>query len=811
MSVGLRAKEGLLLILTGLSLIQLAGCSGAASLGTATPAPSGSGLTLPQMPTNLAATAGDAQVTLTWSTSSGATSYHVKRATTNSGPYLQVATPSSAGFLDSSLTNGSTYFYVVSAVSAAGESGNSPQVSAKPVAATQPQVPSSPGGLTALPGNAEVTLTWSTVLNATSYNVKRSTTSSGPYAQIATASTTGYADATLTNGKTYFYVVSASNSAGESANSTPVSAKPTAATQTQVPAAPQGLAATAGDARVTLTWSTVLEATSYHLKRATTSGGPYNQLAAPLSTGYTDTAVANGTTYYYVVSALGSAGEGPNSSQSSAKPTTQVSPRPPTVTSVTITPTSASLTTSGTLQFAATVQGTSNTAVTWKASLGSVSSSGMYTAPSTAGTATLTAASNADSTKSASATITITAPPPPGSSALPSTFFDLSVSAIQASHFPSVAFGGVRLWDTNTSWAQIETSSGTYDWTLLDEWITEASSHGKDVMYTFGRVPHWASMRPSEACPYNPSLEGCAAPPSDIDSGDNAWKAYVTAVVEHSLSSPELHIAYYEMWNEPDLKRNWTGTPAQLVKLATDAYSIIHQLDPNAKLIGPTPSTANQWGVHFLPAYFAAGGATPLDIVGCHAYLYTDGNFSTSPAGITTSISQLQALMSKYNISGKPIWFTEGNWNPDVTNSLTEAQKAAYLAQEYMIMWSSGAVSRYYWYSWDSPVGTLWTPSDGLNPAGTAYNLLTHWLVGSTHSTNPCSEASDGTWTCALTLSTGYPAEIIWNPSASKTMAVDASFATYETLSNSTVHSIANHEAAIGALPVLIVGSQAVR
>jgi hypothetical protein len=336
------------------------------------------------------------------------------------------------------------------------------------------------------------------------------------------------------------------------------------------------------------------------------------------------------------------------------------------------------------------------------------------------------------------------------------------------------------------------------------------SSHGKDSMYTFGRVPTWASMRPSEACPYDTADRGCAAPPADVDSGDNTWKTFVTALVHHSLSSPELHIAYYEMWNEPDLVRNWSGTPAQLVTMVKDAYAIIHSLDPNAKVIGPTPSTANQFGVHFLPAYYAAGGATAQDIVGLHAYLYAGSDFSTSPAAITTSISQLQALMSKYNISSKPIWFTEGNWNAAGNGPLTDAQKAAYLAQEYMLIWSTGAVSRYYWYSWDSAVGTLWTSSKGLTPAGTAYNLLAQWLVGSTHATDPCNEASDGTWTCALTLATGYPAEIIWNASASKTITADAAFATYETLSNGTVHSIAGHQVAIGALPVLIVGSQAV-
>jgi hypothetical protein len=142
---------------------------------------------------------------------------------------------------------------------------------------------------------------------------------------------------------------------------------------------------------------------------------------------------------------------------------------------------------------------------------------------------------------------------------------------------------------------------------------------------------------------------------------------------------------------------------------------------------------------------------------------------------------------------------------------MTDAQKAAYVAQEHMLMWSTDAVARYYWYSWDSKVGTLWTPTKGLTPAGTAYNELADWLIGSTHSKNPCSEAADGTWTCALILSTGYPAEIIWNPGASKTITVGAAFATSRTLTNSTVHSITGHQVAIGALPVLIIESQAIQ
>ena len=77
---------------------------------------------------------------------------------------------------------------------------------------------------------------------------------------------------------------------------------------------------------------------------------------------------------------------------------------------VSINPASASLQTGGTQQFTATVTGTDNTGVAWSAGAGTISSSGLYTAPSTTGTYTVTATSVADSTKSASATVTVGAP-----------------------------------------------------------------------------------------------------------------------------------------------------------------------------------------------------------------------------------------------------------------------------------------------------------------------------------------------------------------------------------------------------------------
>jgi len=88
---------------------------------------------VPNAPTNLASTAGNAQCALTWTASSGATSYNVKRSLTSGGPYANVQTGVTAtNFTNTALTNGTQYFYVVTALNASGESTLSNQASCTP-------------------------------------------------------------------------------------------------------------------------------------------------------------------------------------------------------------------------------------------------------------------------------------------------------------------------------------------------------------------------------------------------------------------------------------------------------------------------------------------------------------------------------------------------------------------------------------------------------------------------------------------------------------------------------------------------------
>jgi fibronectin type 3 domain-containing protein len=272
----------------------------------------------PATPTGLTATAGNGSVTLNWATDAGATSYSIYRGTTSGGESATaVGTSTTTSFTNTGLTNGTTYYYRITASNAAGTSGNSAEVSAKPAAPTSP--PPAPTGVSATAGNASVSLSWTASSTATSYSIFRGTTSGGESATaVGTATGTSFTDTGLTNGTTYFYRITASNSAGASGNSAEVSATPN--NSGTPPPVPFGVVITPRTGNILLQWGFESAATSYHVFRSTTPGGegatPYVTTTSPT---YIDTAVTSGTTYYYEFSALTGTAESARTAEFSAK------------------------------------------------------------------------------------------------------------------------------------------------------------------------------------------------------------------------------------------------------------------------------------------------------------------------------------------------------------------------------------------------------------------------------------------------------------------------------------------------------------
>jgi fibronectin type 3 domain-containing protein len=110
----------------------VSGVSGSGVEGATSAAASATAPSPPAAPSGVTATVGDKQTMLAWTASPGATSYNVKRSTTNGGPYTTVGSPVTNSFINTGLTNGTTNYYRVSSITALGESANSAQVSAAP-------------------------------------------------------------------------------------------------------------------------------------------------------------------------------------------------------------------------------------------------------------------------------------------------------------------------------------------------------------------------------------------------------------------------------------------------------------------------------------------------------------------------------------------------------------------------------------------------------------------------------------------------------------------------------------------------------
>jgi hypothetical protein len=226
--------------------------------------------------------------------------------------------------------------------------------------ASTPVPPGAPTLNVPTAGNASVSLSWSAPSSnggatITDYAVYRSTTAGGEAFLATTGGALTYNDLAVSNGTTYYYQVAAINSAGTGALSNERSATPAA--PPVPPGAPTLNVPTAGNAVVDLSWSAPSSnggatITNYAVYRSTTAGGETFLANTGGGLTYHDAAVSNGTTYYYKVAAINSAGTGALSNERSATP---AAPPPAPDFSIGVTPTSRTVTRGSSTTYVVTV------------------------------------------------------------------------------------------------------------------------------------------------------------------------------------------------------------------------------------------------------------------------------------------------------------------------------------------------------------------------------------------------------------------------------------------------------------------------
>ncbi|MBO8129825.1 MAG: fibronectin type III domain-containing protein [Peptococcaceae bacterium] len=262
----------------------------------------------PAAPTGLAAAAGDAQVDLTWNgvSAQDLAGYNVYRAAASEGPYEKAnesLIAQGTSFTVTGLTNGTTYYFRVTAVDNNGnESASSETVTATPQDLTPPAVPTN---LTAEAHDKEVVLRWPAVgdEDLAGYNVFRSEQPGGPFQKVNESIINGcsYTVSELANGTTYYFAVTAVDVRGnESGRCEAVAAAPV---DDRAPGAPQGLTVSPGVYKVFLEWVTNTEPdlAGYYIYLSTDGISFAQSNPEPVAgTSYTVTGLAHRCYYFYI-------------------------------------------------------------------------------------------------------------------------------------------------------------------------------------------------------------------------------------------------------------------------------------------------------------------------------------------------------------------------------------------------------------------------------------------------------------------------------------------------------------------------------
>jgi hypothetical protein len=389
-------------------------------------------------------------------------------------------------------------------------------------------------------------------------------------------------------------------------------------------------------------------------------------------------------------------------------------------------------------------------------------------------------------------------------------FFGMHTGSRTHTPWPSAVDVQFSAWRSNSSyvdWSQINTAPGVYDWTQLDNMLSFTGQYGQSVLYNIFDTPSWASQCPTCSCGKQPTGGGCY-PPSDLNSDgsgtDQHLQDFVTALLQHTGPGK---IAYLEVWNEPNVIGEYTGTLQQLIRMTSDVQSVAKSLDPKIKIVSP-PETGDGTQaedyvkMNLLGQFLAAGGGQYVDIIGLHGYVQ-------NPEDMILRVNNAVAMMNKYGQNGKPIFVTEGSW-ADPGGKMTADMQPGFTFRQYLSILSTPA-QRFYLFYFDAPnLGNLWDDTTkALTTNGTVYQTYYSWLVGATM-TKPCQAQSPGSsiWSCNFTKPPNIMAQVIWNTATpwgqTTTATVPSQYVEYLDLYGNT-YSIQNHQAPIGYDPIVLV------
>jgi hypothetical protein len=292
-------------------------------------------------------------------------------------------------------------------------------------------------------------------------------------------------------------------------------------------------------------------------------------------------------------------------------------------------------------------------------------------------------------------------------------------------------------------WDLVEMGVGQYNWGAYDQLVSADLRHGLQINAILLGSPGF--HRDGGA------IQGLSAP-AFSDGTDtmgegktpnpaNPWALFVYQAVtrykpggllaQQNGWPPDQGITVWEAWNEPDFAFCWSSSPAEYARLLKVTYLIVHQVDPNARVmfggLAYSSPDSNDWLGKVLDviANDPERGANNwfLDMVAVHNYTYARRSYLV--------VRRAKQNLERYgldrpiwlNESGVPVWddYPGPTWTADEPASrilrATEEQAASFVVESTVYAWAAGADVVFYHQLYDDcgnqPAGTDFPPNDG--------------------------------------------------------------------------------------------------
>ncbi len=372
--------------------------------------------------------------------------------------------------------------------------------------------------------------------------------------------------------------------------------------------------------------------------------------------------------------------------------------------------------------------------------------------------------------------------------ALDDTYWGMHVASPIDDGFPDAPLGALNLTTSQTYWPSVETAPGRLDFTRLDAIVDTAEERGARPMVVLGFTPEFHADGGGQADPPDPE----------------AWTDYVRAVAQRYGDRLD-----YQVWPEPNIRGNWTGSPARMADLTVRAGQVIGEVTPDALVVAPATALRLPAQQRWMDRFWGASteGTTPGDVVALDPFPLEDG----TPEDSLALICEAREILDRHGVEA-PVWTNEINYgvpsrgNATGVEHLPQEDQAASVARTYLLHRAVG-VDRVYWLGWGSYPGmsVAMTEDDGRTPSAGARALETvhGWLAGARP---PVCRVDSGVHTC-LVERADESWRIVWTEQGAASVPAPEGASRTVTALGAEERLAPGDDVTVGSLPVAIVST----